>query len=63
MIGPKDDWQTHVRLEITDATFDSDRLLDITNHLVSMEEADLIPDHIADDLFNFITIHNEGQIK
>jgi hypothetical protein len=63
MIGPKDDWQTHVRLEITDATFDSDRLLDITNQLVSMEKADLIPDHVADDLFSLINIHNEGQIK
>jgi hypothetical protein len=63
MTGPKDDWQTHVRLEITDATFDSNRLLDITNNLVDMEEADLIPDHIADDLFSLIRIHNEGEVK
>jgi len=57
-----DIWHTHVRSEIQNATFDKDRLLEITRSLVAFENSRLVPDPIASDLFNLIVIHNtEGQ--
>jgi len=57
-----DNWQTHVRYEIQDATYDKDRLLEITKCLTHMESLDLIPDDIASDLFNLIHIHNSSDL-
>lgn len=45
-------WKEHVSLEITDATGDDARLLDIVNSLLQMHYNDLIPEGISDDLFN-----------
>jgi hypothetical protein len=51
-------WYLHVRYEIMDSGNDPDRLLQITNCLQDMEDADLIPDEIASDLFNVISLYN-----
>ena len=55
-----DPWQQHVSLEIADALGDDDRLLTITEALLSMHMADLIPGDISDQLFNQIDLTNEG---
>jgi len=55
-----DQWQQHVQLEISDALGDDDRLLEITQSLTQMNEANLIPDPVADQLFNQISIINNG---
>ena len=55
-----DRWQQHVSLEISDALGDEDRLLVITEALLSMHMADLIPGDISDALFNQIDLTNEG---
>jgi hypothetical protein len=47
-------WVTHVRLEIMDACADKVRLYEITECLIKMENADLIPPDIADNLMNLI---------
>ena len=54
-----DQWQQHVSLEISDTLGDEDRLLLITNALLGMEYADLIPDDISSQLFNQIQSVNE----
>lgn len=54
----KDDWHQHVRTEIQKASFDKERLLDITESIIDFEEKDLVPEHISSDLFNLITLHN-----
>jgi hypothetical protein len=54
-----DQWQQHVSLEISDTLGDDDRLLLITNALLGMEYADLIPDDISSQLFNQIQSVNE----
>jgi len=55
-----DPWQQHVSLEIADALGDDDRLLTITEALLSMHMSDLIPGDISDQLFNQIDLTNEG---
>lgn len=55
-----DPWQQHVSLEISDALGSDDRLLEITEALLSMHMADLIPGDISDSLFNQIDLTNEG---
>ena len=55
-----DPWKQYVSLEISDAFADDDRLLEITQALLGMQHADLIPQDIADDLFNQIDMTNEG---
>lgn len=55
-----DRWQQHVSLEISDAYGDDERLLDITKALYGMHEAELIPQDISDQLFDQISINNEG---
>lgn len=55
-----DNWQQHVELEITDAMGDHDRLLEITEALLGMHHAELMPQPVSDSLFNQIDITNEG---
>ena len=55
-----DRWQQHVSLEIGDALGNDERLLEITDALLSMLMADLIPGDISDQLFNQIDLTNEG---
>ena len=47
-------WVTHVRYEIMDAGVDKIRLLEITDCLIQMERADLIPEDIASSLMDLI---------
>jgi hypothetical protein len=47
-------WVTHVRYEIMDACADKIRLLEITECLIQMERADLIPEDIASSLMDLI---------
>lgn len=54
-----DTWKEHVKLEIIDATWDENKLLEITNALVSMDQASLIPQPISDELFDTLTVVNE----
>lgn len=54
-----DNWQQHVSLEISDSLGDEERLLLITNALLGMEYADLIPEDISAYLFNQIQATNE----
>lgn len=49
-----DQWTTHVRYEIIDATEDMAKMIEIFNVLSDMERLDLIPDTIASELFNLI---------
>lgn len=53
-------WTQHVSLEISEALGNSDRLLEITEALLGMHHADLIPQQISDQLFNQIDLTNEG---
>lgn len=55
-----DQWQQHVQLEISDSLGDDERQLEIMQALMQMTDADLIPDLIADQLFNQISIVNNG---
>lgn len=55
-----DQWQQHVALEISDSLGDDERLLEITESLMQMDQANLIPADIADQLFNQISLHNTG---
>ena len=55
-----DTWKQHVELEITDAMGDFDRLLEITEALLGMHHAELIPQPVSDSLFNQIDLTNEG---
>ncbi len=55
-----DKWQQHVCLEISDALGNDERLLEITQALMQMDGAELIPEPISDSLFNHITNVNEG---
>lgn len=54
-----DQWKEHVHLEIVDATFDEQRLLEITEALTTMNEKQLIPQPVSDELFNVIDVVNE----
>lgn len=54
-----DQWKEHVHLEIVDATFDEKRLLEITEALTTMNERQLIPQPVSDELFNAIDVVNE----
>ena len=47
-------WVTHVLYEIMDACADKIRLLEITECLIQMERADLIPEDIASSLMDLI---------
>ena len=49
-----------MQLEISDALGDDNRLLEIAQSLTQMNEANLIPDPVADQLFNQISIINNG---
>jgi len=55
-----DTWKQHVELEITDAMGDHDRLLEITEALLGMHHAELMPQPVSDELFNQIDLTNEG---
>lgn len=55
-----DQWQQHVSLEISDAVGDDERVLEILYALTLMNASDLIPESIADQLFNQISIVNNG---
>ena len=55
-----DTWKQHVELEITDAMGDHDRLLEMTEVLLGMHHAELMPQPVSDSLFNQIDITNEG---
>ena len=55
-----DPWQQLVSLEISDSLGDDERLLEITEALLSMHMADLIPGDISDQLFNQIDLTREG---
>lgn len=48
------DWEKHVELEITDASLDQFRLLQISIAVADMREIDLIPDTVYDRLTNLI---------
>lgn len=48
------DWEKHVELEITDASLDQFRLLQISIAVADMREIDLIPDSVYDRLTNLI---------
>lgn len=45
-------WEAHVMLEISDAYGDPVRLLEIQEALMEMQKADLIPDEVADRIFD-----------
>lgn len=53
-----DKWQAHVRTEISSASNDVFRLLDIMTALTAMETQRLIPDDISIDLFDLISSFN-----
>lgn len=55
-----DQWKEHVSLEISDAIGSSERLLEITQALLGMHYAELIPQPVSDELFNKIDLFNEG---
>ena len=55
-----DQWQQHVSLEISEALGNDERMLEITESLVQMDSADLIPDEVADRLFLMLSISNTG---
>lgn len=49
-----DNWEEHVKLEITDAVHDPFRLLQITVAITDMKQIDLIPEQTHDNLTNLI---------
>jgi hypothetical protein len=55
-----DTWKEHVSLEIADAHGNPDRLLEITQAMLGMHYAELIPQQVSDELFNKIDLFNEG---
>lgn len=55
-----DTWQQHVELEISDAMGNHPRLLEITEALLGMQFAELMPQPVSDSLFNQIDLTNEG---
>jgi hypothetical protein len=48
------DWEKHVELEITDASIDQFRLLQIAIAITDMREIDLIPETVYEHLSNLI---------
>lgn len=55
-----DVWQSHVMHEVTDAYQDDDRLLRITELMFDMWEGGLVPEPIADAIFQHIQNVNTG---
>lgn len=55
-----DQWQQHVSLEISDAVGNDQRLLEITEVLMQMDVASLMPEAVSDQLFNQISLTNSG---
>lgn len=56
-----DSWQQHVTLEIADSFGSPERLLEITQALLAMHNAELIPEEIDDQLFQMIGTYNSAQ--
>lgn len=54
-----DDWKEYVRLEITDATTDMFRLLQIQLAISDMKEIDLIPTTVHTELTDLIQTVND----
>jgi len=54
-----DEWKQHVTLEITDASLDVFRLLQINIALNDMKEVDLIPQPVHEELTTLIKRVNE----
>lgn len=55
-----DDWKEYVRLEITDATTDMFRLLQIQLAISDMKEIDLIPNTVHSELSTLIQTVNDA---
>lgn len=55
-----DDWKEHVRLEITDASTDVFRLLQIQLAISDMKEIDLIPTTVHTELTDLIQTVNDA---
>lgn len=55
-----DDWKEHVRLEITDASTDVFRLLQIQIAISDMKEIDLIPTTVHTELTDLIEAVNDA---
>ncbi len=54
-----DDWKQHVKLEITDASTDVFRLLQINMAINDMKEIDLIPNTVHNELSTLIQTVND----
>jgi hypothetical protein len=54
-----DDWKQHVKLEITDASTDVFRLLQINMAINDMKEIDLIPNTVHTELSTLIQTVND----
>lgn len=55
-----DDWKEHVKLEITDASTDVFRLLQINVAINDMKEIDLIPNAVHNELTTLIQTLNDA---
>jgi len=55
-----DDWKEHVKLEITDASTDTFRLLQIQVAISDMKEIDLIPNTIHTEITTLIQTVNDA---
>lgn len=55
-----DDWKEHVKLEITDASTDVFRLLQINVAITDMKEIDLIPTTVHTELTTLIQAVNDA---
>jgi hypothetical protein len=55
-----DDWKEHVKLEITDASTDVFRLLQIQVAISDMKEVDLIPNTVHTELSTLIQTVNDA---
>lgn len=55
-----DEWKEHVKLEITDASTDVFRLLQINVALTDMKEIDLIPTAVHSELTTLIQTVNHA---
>jgi hypothetical protein len=55
-----DDWKQHVKLEITDASTDVFRLLQINMAINDMKEIDLIPNTVHTELSTLIQTVNDA---
>jgi hypothetical protein len=53
-------WQSHVMHEVTDAYLDDDRLLRITELMYDMWDGGLVPEPVADAIFQHIQNINTG---